>query len=960
MKPVLKRILTWSSAFVLSAGVSFACLFDFGALNKSNNNNSNSNGNDNNTIVKPTVSPQQALLNSIISLKEAEVKGNIEATFDNQTVNVGVDGKLGLDTANLENTRFEGTTSVKFNGLNLGGDINYYNGKIFFDYEDSKLFLETTSLLDFVDMIPNYGVNVALPEELTNLDINGIMSKLETMEPEKTTGGYLFKLELNDNIDLLFKSDEDYNFIGVKTNKFYFENTYIYLDFDVNQKLDAPLTFTEPNIVEYQNFAPTFDLVNGIYNLFNKENNTLNLKVDISYLEQPYLSLGGDLSYDKTLSSLSFDGNVNELNYDREHNFKLGYKESNLVVDYNNLKFKVETQSIGALLGYIIDKVSDAYLTDAMTGLNEVMQDTNVLGLLDDLSSLNNLIKKIEVTENSVAVTLNLDILGIEADDIVLHLNFDKDSFKGIEIKGLNVNGYFADISLTSKEYNPVEFNLAEYTSIDPALCLIDAFESLSEEERFRLEFKALVDDQTESNSDINIGGGLQFDLGNEYGYGELDLLDPTNYNHNIKVDMRSYDEIIFAYNQNTKGRFSSNFFTDVISMISEILNNKDDHFYELFGDLMNSMTTLPVMDAINNKDYGKLFEIGLVDSLDVSTSGIKLGIKGGLIGIDSTLNIELVFDAYESDKTQILKGLKVTDFKYGDNVYSFEVNLKKFDDSLEDTRLDAFDTYIDFDSLAVLLRLGINTSVYNHYHFDGSANLSIIGIGIDIPLDIKVLNEKGNVSLAIELEKIPLIPGVNSEINGLHFNKDRKVSIYFKDGYFYLRRIEQASPNWLVWDRKTYELTAKVESQYFLDNIIYYLCDFSLGFSDSILGQIGSGSDSGSDTSADSTIHYENLLTDYSYNDQVETPYFHLAINMQELTKLSMFSDLGLNVYVNDGTKTLSGLSVNLNINVLITIPINANLNLVDLGKEFTMDELNNFVSAHANDEVNKTIEKF
>ena len=336
MKPVLKRILTWSSAFVLSAGVSFACLFDFGALNKSNNNNSNSNGNDNNTIVKPTVSPQQALLNSIISLKEAEVKGSIEATFDNQTVNVGVDGKLGLDTANLENTRFEGTTNVKFNGLNLGGDINYYNGKIFFDYEDSKLFLETSSLLDFVEMIPNYGVNVALPEELTNLDINGIMSKLETMEPEKTTGGYLFKLELNDNIDLLFKSDEDYNFIGVKTNKFYFENTYIYLDFDVNQKLDAPLTFTEPNIVEYQNFAPTFDLVNGIYNLFNKENNTLNLKVDISYLEQPYLSLGGDLSYDKTLSSLSFDGNVNELNYDREHNFKLGYKESNLVVDYNN------------------------------------------------------------------------------------------------------------------------------------------------------------------------------------------------------------------------------------------------------------------------------------------------------------------------------------------------------------------------------------------------------------------------------------------------------------------------------------------------------------------------------------------------------------------------------------------------------------------------------------------------
>ena len=109
--------------------------------------------------------------------------------------------------------------------------MNYYDGKIFFDYsENSKLYLETDSLLDFVDMIPNYGVDVALPEELTNLDINKIMTDLSSMEPAKVPGGYFFKLSLSDQIDLLFKSDENYNFIGVKTNKFYFEDTYIYLD----------------------------------------------------------------------------------------------------------------------------------------------------------------------------------------------------------------------------------------------------------------------------------------------------------------------------------------------------------------------------------------------------------------------------------------------------------------------------------------------------------------------------------------------------------------------------------------------------------------------------------------------------------------------------------------------------------------------------------------------------------
>ena len=88
---------------------------------------------------------------------------------------------------------------------------------------------------------------------------------------------------------------------------------------------------------------------------------------------------------------------------------------------------------------------------------------------------------------------------------------------------------------------------------------------------------------------------------------------------------------------------------------------------------------------------------------------------------------------------------------------------MSKFDDSLEKYRLDPSETYIDFDSLAVLLRLGINTSIYNHYHFNGSASISLtlLGLGlinIDIPIDVKILNEKGNVSLAIEFSDIPLI----------------------------------------------------------------------------------------------------------------------------------------------------------------------------------------------------------
>lgn len=958
MKPIFKQIILWSSTLVLTTGIAFASFFDYSSLNKNQGNNGGNGNNNGGGQIGNPLSPSQKLLNSLISLDEATIDGGIEVTFDNNTVDVNVDGKLGLDTANIENTRFEGNVDVQFNGIDFNGALNYYDGKIFFDYENSKLFLETDSLLDFVNMIPNYGVDVALPEELTNLDINKIMTDLGSMEPEKVPGGYFFKLSLSDQIDLLLKSDENYNFIGVKTNKFYFEDTYIYLDFDVNQNLEESLTFTEPNILEYQDFAPTFDLINVLYNTFTKANNTLNLKVAISNLENPYLTFDGDISYDTSLSRLSFDGNVIEENYDRTHSFKLGMQDNNLLVNYNALKFKVENQNIMALLDYVISKVGDSVLTDSLGSMSDILQDTDILGILDNLSTINNIINNIEVKDDSLIVTLNLSALGVEAADIKIALNFDTKTFKGISISGLDINGYKVDINLSTKEYNPINFDMAEYVSVDPALCLVDSIYNLAQEKRFRLDFTGTVDDTSVNNQDLSVNGGLQFDIENKFGYGDMNLVDPSTYNHNIRVDMRSFDEILFTYNEATKGRFSSNFFTDVIDMVSEILNNKDDHFYELFGDLMNSMASLPIMDAINNKDYGKLFEIGLIDSFNVTSNTIELGLKGGLIGIDSTLKVIIGYDTNVSSASEVLKYLEIKDFKYGESVYSFKVNLNKFDDSLEENRLDPTENYIEFDSLAVLLRLGINTSIYNHYHFSGNASLKIalLNIGFDIPIDVKILNEKGNVSLAIEFSDIPIIPGVNGGLT----DSDRKASIYMKDGMFYVYRTDNSwSLSWTGVKNYKYETYVKADADNFLDNIVVYLCKVVLGFSDSIMNQIvgdGSGDDS---SSSDSTIHYENLLSDYSYNSVSETPYFNVGINMFELTKMDMFDDLNLKVYVNDEAKTLSGIDVNINLNVVLTLALGAKLDLVNLGEEFTLDSMNSYVSSHSGDTLNEIIEK-
>lgn len=956
MKPIFKQISIWASAFVVSAGVAFASFFDYGALNQNGNSNNNTGNNNGGQVVTPSITPQQTLLNSLISLSKAKINGNVEVLKDSLNLNLGLSGNLLVDTMNLDNIRFEGDTTVKVNGLNASGSLSYYNKKIYLDYENAKLSLQTDSILDFTEMIPNYGVDVSLPSELTDLSLNDVLNEINTMTPEKVPTGYLFRLKLNEDIDLYVKSDDEYNFTGVKTNKFYFNDTYINLDFDVDTDVTENFNFTEIDPTDYQDFAPAFDLVNVIYNTFSKANNTLNLNVSISNYNNPYLDLNADLSYDSSLSSLSLVGSILEENYDRTHKFTLGMQEDNLVVNYNNLKFKVANQSIGAVLNYVINKVGDKYLNDALGSLTGVMSNNNVGDLLGDLSNVNNLVKDIKVSENSVDVTLNLDVLGIDAGNIVISLDFDKTSFKGIAINDLNIGGYDVDINLTTKEYSPVHFNLEEYTAIDPAFSLIDSLEALSQENRFRLEFSGEVDDKNGETQNITLDGGLQFDLANKFGFGDLALTDNTGYKHDIRVDMRSYEEILFSYNQTMNGYFTSNFFTDVIGMASEILNNKDDHFYEIMDDLFGSMGSLPIMDAINEKDYGKLFEIGLIDSFNVTDESITLGLKGGLVGIDSTLTLVLNYDPYADDATTIIKSLEVKDFEYGGNTYNFAVNLKKFDDSLENQRLDPADCTTSFDSIAVLLRLGINTAVYNHYHFSGSVNANIFGL-IDltkIPIDVKILNEKGNVSIAIEFSSLPILPVVNPGLG--RGSKDRKASIYYKDGYFYIHREETYMKRIIQGYNRKYEVYSKADSSYFFANIANYLCKDVLGFSDTIMNQIiGSGSNEDT-TTTDSTIHYENLLSDYSYNENSEKPFFNVSLNMAELTKMSMFSDLALKVYVNDETKTLSGLSVGLDINVLVTISLSATLDLVNLGEEFTLDDMNAYINNHSSDEINKT----
>ena len=350
------------------------------------------------------------------------------------------------------------------------------------------------------------------------------------------------------------------------------------------------------------------------------------------------------------------------------------------------------------------------------------------------------------------------------------------------------------------------------------------------------------------------------------------------------------------------------------------------------------------------------LFEIGLIDGIEVTDNYLRLNIKEGLIGIDSSFILEIGYDRYEEDYTSILKYLKVTDFVYGSENIDFTLNLKKFNQSLDSERLDPKDYYIEFDSLTVLLRLGINTSIYNYYHFNGDIVLSVLGFDtLEVSIDLKVANNKGDVSVEATLG-IPFFIGVTSAVNGNYFS-NRVSKIYFHDNLLYIYRSE----NYLDFvQMKPYEIYTKITPEEFLNNPVYYMCDVLIGFSDLVLNSINnSAGDSGSD-STDSTIHFENILNDFLYEEDNETPYFDFKINMSEILKNNMLQNTSLKVFVNKEKEELN--AIELDVVLFSVLHLNMHIDLVDLNEAYEgMDLTNllNYVNAHSNDVINQVYEK-
>ena len=925
------------------------------------------------------LTPQEKLINSLTNIQKFDLDAEINMEYQKTMTEGHLTFTGSGDFSDFSNIKLSGNLSANMGLTSFSADLGYYDSNIYLDFNKSYLYLTTDDILDFVDMLPSMGLNIALPDELKNLDVNAFEEDILSAEPIKDVVGYYFTINLNETIQLIFTTDDNYNFTGLKTNKFYYKDLFFQLNANLKTVEETTITLVNPSTVEnaptYVNFAPAFNLVNGMYNLFTTPTNTVNLdlslnKYDENLLNNNLVDLNLDISYDINTTNISVAGNIVE--NENTHKILLSLLDSTLYANYNDaIKVSLETENVASLIEFLLDKIGSEEITNILNSLSEGTNNLDIVELITNFTNLNNFIKAINVTENCLEITIDLSVFNIEAEEFVLLFNFEKTEFLGLKLNNFNISGYNGNLALTVKTYNPAVINVEEYSKLEYPLSTMQHVLNLINQTKFRLELEGSVKNINSEILPVTINGGLQFDLTdnveNGYGYGELTIVDRSNYTHDLYVDLKDKNQVLFKYNEDLKGKFKTQSVLDLIDLVEQIINEKDEHFMELFGDLINSLGDSGISQIISTGNYGKLLASNIIKDFKTDSTKLSIDIDASIIGLEDVFTLVVNYSFDDELEYSLIDSLEIKGLNFNEEEINFKISLRDFDESLEATRLIASADYLDFSDIKLLLALGINTSKVNDWHLTTQINLALGSISLgdlsDFTVDIKIKNLKGKIKAAFEINNLPYVPGVNG--NPTYYSpSNRKVSFYYYNDLIYGYRSENCKTSFLFGKSGLYESYFTSTLDNFLDNAIDYICKFGLSLSDSIMNLINDSGNSGSTNNE--PIHYENILTKFSYNSEGEViggksyPYFNICINLAEITKDKALDSIKLKLYCDTENERLHGFNASLIIDFGLQMSISATAILTNFGEVLDLDYIDEYAAKHASDELNKTYEVF
>ena len=644
-----------------------------------------------------------------------------------------------------------------------------------------------------------------------------------------------------------------------------------------------------------------------------------------------------------------------------------GYINLNESLDDDNnltsvLKAKIETET----MNWIIDElpgmfkdVSEENTTSALAGLFSFITDSDLVkGIKDgDYSVVLDLLKDIRNDEKGIELVLDLSSAGLGEEatiDLVLDSRTGENNrILNLDINNVEMGSLKIDASIKSNGYQDIVLGEEDsYDSLSFLPTVFDQVHSIMDEKQLGFTIEGSLLD--EKNLGIRLNGEGQLDYGEKFGFGNLtiDQYKYENrglwYSHQIYLDVDNRDgdyannNVFFAYgdlnSKNIKGKATVQSLLDMIDVFKTFIGDVEDNpkFSKFIEPIMKTLSLGEFSDIINSKDYIRFAKNDVLKSVRRSGNSIDIVIGGALFGMSGDMSIRVNL---KDDK---LDSLEVINVGIKEKTLNLKVALKDYD-SNKNSKLKTSDAYIDFSTLCVLVKFGLNTTKNDYYHLTANIDMSaLLIINISFEMDVHILIKDEYVKiygiipdakLMSVAQDIPLLsPGVKSEFTFETYPENDPNREDGVGGYFHIKTTADKllSSNKEI---KHYKTTSKnlIKSE----NIMTYLLNDLLLLKESITDLIGNVS-----TDKDEYApagDFTNLFTDtgYSYNESKKQ--WKVGINLNEITGIDALRELELTINGRND-ETLASLVADLNIKAsLVTISLGATINLDPLDPTIT-----------------------
>jgi hypothetical protein len=1015
-----KSFLLYAICFTLSAGIAGTAGFIFSPARKEtvveetqpsqsangaihHGNSEDEDGGDD--FIPVELNARDHFIDNLTQMKVLTGHAEANVSFKGYDVNVNVK-EIYLTLETLTQPELYVDASITFMNKEFPIEVTYADGTIYLSVLDNDIKLATSDFSQITDMLASFNLpEFELPESIASINLDKVQSILGEMPFEETDTGYKYTFELFEGAPIIFYSDAEYNFTGIEVNNLSLEGITASVsgEVHVDYQIEKPVAIPETLDRQFVNFNDVLPLAKHIGDLINQKQFALSLSGSIlKEGDTKGVTFNGSTQFD--LESKTGAGRIDITEHEceklYEHMVVLDVSEEDIVFDYNSIiKGRLRYASLESIIEMINSLMGNASeeLPTSIDGAVSLLEGTVLKSVLDGNyeALLNDVIKNLRITSNQISLTVDKSFLGLDG-DIDIAVNFSSEKLIGVSLSNIKVLGRTINVDVNLAEYD-VNYstgidrnNLTEYADAQNLVPLVSGIKKLVEQKQFALRVEGSLKTTSQAKG-LTFNGSTQFDLESKTGDGEITVVDnessfSTKPSHNIKIGVDDQD-VRIRYNEKLSCKFTIQTIKDIFGIATGLMNDETSRIYQWFGDKIDSMNET-ILSRMLNGEYALIFH-NIIKEVSLTDNELRLTVSGELFNMENDVTVEVSFN--EDGITSI----HLVNFEAIGYVVDLKVDVVSWNESYSKLPLDNGSNYYNFSDIKTLAQLGLNVANLDYFHIKGTATINmdaVVDISAlanltDLPLEVEVFENNGDVCIKGTLKNIPTI---NSAVFGTipnllvaqNENYRSSLDFYYEGGYFYLTRHSYDAK--VVLDIPT-KYTArtdyvKTDREDFVDNILGYLMGWGMRLNEcsTIWNAIKDAiADHAERTQA---MDYASLLTNYSYTDKSTSSYgnnrWDIGLNIAELANNDQLKSCNATIYGKameftnlEGEKEtldfLTHLDAALRIEAsVLTLNLNASLNLVDIDPYLTYEDFEtssltktsyaqfrSYVNAHQND---------